>query len=375
MGKSDLATALRGGRVSRRQALEYLGALGVGLSLMPLGARARAAEGQALSFTWSGYDVPELFGSYIAKHGAPPDFSLYGDGNEAFNKVRGGFAADIAHPCIYDVPRWVEAGAIQPIDTARLSNWPNLVSSMVDLPSQVIDGERYFIPVDWGSTSITYRTDLYQPAEESWAMLWDESIAGKILVIDSAEDTWWAAGLYAGLDMLHVKPEDENVFATIREALITQKPLLRFYSSDMTSIAQALASGEIVAAMSWNNIAWELSGAGVPVKVANPKEGQMMWTCGAVLLADAPHPDKAYDAIDSLISAEAGAFIVSEYGYGHSNKLAYETASPEVLAALGMEGTTDPTAALNSGVFIIETDPQVTERATKEFLEIKAGML
>ena len=45
-----------------------------------------------------------------------------------------------------------------------------------------------------------------------------------------------------------------------------------------------------------------------------------------------------------------------------------------MLAALGMEGTTDPTAALNSGVFIIETDPKVTERATKEFLEIKAGL-
>jgi spermidine/putrescine transport system substrate-binding protein len=374
MHDRDLATALREGGVSRRQAFEYLGALGIGLALMPVGARARAAEGQALSFTWSGYDVPELFGAYAAKHGAPPDFSLYADGNEAFNKVRAGFKADIAHPCIYDIPRWVEAGAVRPIDTAKLSNWPNLVSSLVELPNQVFNGERYFIPIDWGATSITYRTDLYQPAEESWAMLWDESIAGKISVIDSAEDTWWAAGLYAGLDMFHVKPEDEHVFETIREALEAQKPLLRFYSSDMTSVAQALASGEIVAAMSWNNIAWELAEAGVPVKVANPKEGQMTWTCGAVLLADAPNPDKAYDAIDSLISAETGQFIVSEYGYGHSNKLAYDTASADVLSALGMEGTTDPTAALNSDVFIIDTHPEVTERATREFLEIKAGI-
>jgi spermidine/putrescine transport system substrate-binding protein len=135
MHDRDLATALREGGVSRRQALEYLGALGVGFALMPVGSRAKADEDQALSFTWSGYDVPELFGAYAAKHGGPPEFSLYADGNEAFNKVRAGFKADIAHPCIYDIPRWVEAGVAAPIDTARLSNWPNLVSSMVELPN------------------------------------------------------------------------------------------------------------------------------------------------------------------------------------------------------------------------------------------------
>ena len=53
---------------------------------------------------------------------------------------------------------------------------------------------------------------------------------------------------------------------------------MRFYSNDMTSIQQALASGELVAAVVWNDSYTFLKGEGHPVAFMSPKEGAMTWT-------------------------------------------------------------------------------------------------
>ena len=73
--------------------------------------------------------------------------------------------------------------------------------------------------------------------------------------------------------------EVENVRQLMRE----QRPLLRYYTNDVTSWEQALASGEVIAAASWNDTATRLSKDGLPVMFMNPKEGPMTWTCGLVL--------------------------------------------------------------------------------------------
>ena len=102
------------GRVSRRDILKSAAAFGVGVTLMPkLGQAAEVLT----CLEWTGYDAPEYFGPYVAKHGAGPNFSTFGGEEEALAKVRAGFAADVMHPCNYSVGRFVEAGLTVPIDT------------------------------------------------------------------------------------------------------------------------------------------------------------------------------------------------------------------------------------------------------------------
>ena len=40
------------------------------------------------------------------------------------------------------------------------------------------DGKQYFIPYDWGYSSILYRTDLAPEAGESWEALLDPEYSG-----------------------------------------------------------------------------------------------------------------------------------------------------------------------------------------------------
>lgn len=101
------------GKLTRREVNKAMSALGLVTVAFSAAARQALADlGQALSFTWAGYDVPELYQSYELKNGAPPDYAIYANEYEAFQKAISGFKPDLAHPCSPLVPQWRDAGLI-----------------------------------------------------------------------------------------------------------------------------------------------------------------------------------------------------------------------------------------------------------------------
>ena len=164
--------------------------------------------------------------------------------------------------------------------------------------------------------------------------------------------------------------KEENI-KKVGDVLRKQRPLIRVYTDDTTSLEQALASGELVAAMTWNSSAVALKTAGVPVAFAKPKEGALTWVCGLMMHKDAPHPDKAHDLIDSLISVERGKIMIEEEGFGHSKQKAIEAVSDEKLAELGL--SRNPQDILGAGKFMIPQAQEFETASNKEYEEIKAG--
>ena len=365
--------ALRSGHLSRRDFNKMLSAAGVSLVAMPVASKmaAAAAADQATFFTWGGYDVAEAYGPYIAKHGEPPNFAVFGGSEEGLTKMLAGYVVDVAHPCNADIPRWVASGLFQPLDTSKLSNWPNIMPELWNLEGNVVDGKPYMAPWDWGRTSITYRTDLVdlQGKEESWGILWDERYKGRLGMLASGGDSWWCGAIYAGVDFKDIASEEG--FKKVAAIMRKQRPLIRTYTDDTTSLEQALASGELVAAMTWDASAVKLKGEGIPVKFANPKEGALTWVCGVMMHKDAPHPDKAYDVIDALLSTESGKWLIGENGYGHSNAKSFGLFSDDELAALGL--SRNPADILSAGKFQIPPTQEFDDAMNKEFEKIKAG--
>ncbi len=365
--------ALRSGHLSRRDFNKMLSAAGVSLVAMPVASKmaSAAAADQATIFTWGGYDLPEAYGPYIAKHGEPPNFAVFGGSEEGLTKMRAGYVVDLAHPCNQGIPRWIATGLFQPLDTSKLSNWPDVMPELWNLEGNVVDGKPYMAPWDWGRTSITYRTDLVdlQGQEESWSLLWDERYKGKIGVFASGGDTWWSTAIYAGVDFNEIATEAS--MKKVGDLLRKQRPLIRVYTDDETTLEQALASGEIVAAMTWDSSAVKLKSEGVPVTFANPKEGALTWVCGVMMHKDAPHPDKAYDVIDAMLSTDSGKWLISENGYGHSNAKSFDLFSDDELAALGL--SRNPADILSAGKFQVPQTQEFETAMNKEFEKIKAG--
>ncbi|MCE8007715.1 extracellular solute-binding protein [Aestuariivita sp.] len=369
----DQLGAVREGKLSRRKFTKGLLAAGVAMATMPATSRRAMAsvDDEATFFTWGGYDIPELFQPYEAKHGTPPNFAIFGGSEEALTKMRGGFVVDVAHPCNSGMPRWVQSGLFQPIETSRLSNWADVMPELVALPGNDAEGGNVWMaPFDWGQTSVTYRTDLYElEGEESWDMLWDKRYAGRLGSLASGGDAWWCGAIKAGVAMEDIATEE--AFTKIAAVMREQRPLIRVYTDDTTTLEQALSSGEMAAAMTWNSSAVLLQSEGVPVKFARPKEGALTWVCGVMVHKDAPNLDRAYDVIDSLLSVESGQFMINDYGYGHSNRKSFDAFNEETLAGLGL--SKNPQEILEAGHMQRPQTQEWETRMNETFEQIKAG--
>ena len=88
--------------------------------LIATGGMAHAASDKLVIFDWAGYEDPGFFDDYMKKYGKAPDYSFFADEEEAFQKIRTGFRADLAHPCSQSAVKWREAGIIEPIDTSQI---------------------------------------------------------------------------------------------------------------------------------------------------------------------------------------------------------------------------------------------------------------
>jgi len=368
MGVNEFQDKLFTGQLSRRQALGIMGTMGVvGMTVSSRGIRAQQ---QPLVLEWSGYEIPELYPPYAAAHGEP-EFSFFASEQEMAIKIRNGFPADITHPCAESWGRMADAGLLTPIDTSRLSNWGNVFEGLRNHHStQNAAGETMMLPVDWGNSSIIYRTDLYE-GEESWCMLFDERYEGRLASFDS-ESSVMIAGLCHGYGEDAFNMSDE-MLAEIRPLVERQARLVRFYWNDQTEIETAMASGEIVAAYAWNSAVKSLLSQGVPVAYAVPKEGILNWLCGlSIVNSGSGDEELIYEFLDAWLDPEAGRFLIEEYGYGHSNAVSFEISDPEKVASLGFPS--NPIEMLDNGIMFQPYDPVVLENMVNMFDEVKIGL-
>jgi spermidine/putrescine transport system substrate-binding protein len=368
MEKNEFLDRIADGRMTRRDFHKALASVGLMAAALPLTGRAAHADAQATYFTWSSYNTPEIMPGYVEKTGGTPNMPIFGDEAEALLKLRSGFQVDVSHPCSGRVRRWRDAGVLQPMDTSRLSNFDDLFPALKSIPGANEDGQQWFAAVDWGNTSVIYRTDLVDVKEDSWTLLWDERYAGKLSIGIDVTDTAIIAALVAGAADPHDMTDEE--LAKVKELLVEQKPLLRYYWNDSTTLSQSMATGEIVASSGWGSALMELRRQDVPVAFMSPKEGVITWCCGLVLAKDAPQLDKAYELIDAIISPEAGKYFISQCGYGHGNRKAFDLVDDETLASVGLPR--DPTALLSSGVFSGVNTRQA--EVTQMFENVKAGI-
>lgn len=359
---------MRGGEVSRRQLNKALAAAGVGLATLPFTRRpAKAAENDIIYFTWEGYEIPELHPAYIEKMGDSPPNAIFASEEEALQKLRAGFEATLAHPCTYSLVRWREADVIQPLDTSRLKNYENLYEGLRTLPGAIQEGETYFVPFDWGNSSIIYRTDEVDIEEESWTLLYDERYKGRLGMSSDPETVVEVAALALGMDNIFSLTDEQLV--EVKEMMLKQKNLLRFYWESQTAMEQSMVAGEIVAAYAWNSSLLAMQKAGVPASFANPKEGIFTWCCGLTLLKPAIGDlDAAYQLIDAMLEPEVGKYLIEAYAYGHSNRASFEIADPVAIDGLGMQ---NPDELFTTGIFFEPVTNEIGAKYAELFNEIQ----
>jgi len=284
--------------------------------------------------------------------------------------MRAGYKPDVMGPCYYEFPRWQEAGLLQPIDTTKLKNWSKLSPTLRNLPGIAAGPNKvWFVPHYWGNTSITFRTDLAPEyvKSQSWNILFDPKYKGRVSVLDGVDDTVPFIAHMIGVDAYTMNPTQWQAVQAKLRALIAQT---RFVSSDDTQLAQGLASGEIVAAMSWRVTYASLHKEGKPVAFMNPKGGMFTYVCGLVMHKNPSDEAKALALIDSSIGDGAAAYTIQHIGDEPANEEALKTVPNAVFQNLGL--TRDVETFLKSG--ILQRRLRNKDAIVESWTEIQSGL-
>ena len=358
------------GTINRREFNRGLAAVGLSLVTYPIIKGPARAAGELVVVTWPGYDVPELMGDFIAKYGRAPDYSYFGSEDEVFSKVHAGYAPDLLHPGNYIVRKFVDADLLQPIDTDRLKVWPDIAPEIRDVAGAIHNGKRYFIPAEFGHTSVLFRTDLVDPKyveENTLEIVFDERYAGRIAWTDDSGANIRVAALVLGYENIWDLNDDQ--LEEVRKLLTKQRKLVRFYWSDPTEMEQSMASGEVVMAWGYNQSLVSLKRQGLPVAFMTPKEGLFAWGSGFIMHKDVEDEQAAYDYIDAWIAPESGAWLIDNYGYASSNLKAYGLVASERLDELGFS---NPEEVIRKTIFFQALEPEVDAKYEAIYTEVRA---
>ncbi|HYM18041.1 MAG TPA: extracellular solute-binding protein [Micropepsaceae bacterium] len=344
------------------------GGLALGAAMVFSGSGA--SDSAPTLFEWEDYAKAPFLAEYERAYNEKPKTSIFADEDEAFAKLRAGFKPDVMGPCYYEFPRWQEAGLLQPIDTGKLKNWEKLSPSLRELPGLVAgEGKVWFVPHYWGNTSITYRTDLAPEyvGHESWNILFDPKYKGRVAVLEGVDDTVPFIAKMIGIDAYNMSDADwERVKAKLKEVIAQ----VRFVSSDETSLAQGLASGELVAAMSWRVTFRTLQSQGKPVAYMNPPGGIFTYVCGLTVAKGTANYDKSLALLDSEIGDDAADVMVRTIGDGPANVEQLMKEPDSVFQSLGIPR--DIEAFLKSGTF--QRRLKNKDAIVNAWSEIRAGL-
>ena len=333
-------------------------------------------------YNWTDYIDPAVLEQFTKETGIKVQYDVYDSLETLEGKMLAGHSGyDLVVPTSEPtLSRLIAAGALQPLDKAKIPNLKNLDPKLMGRVATSDPGNKYAAIYLWGTIGLGIVPDLIKPLAadapmDSWKLLLDPANAKRIApcgitMMDSAIDTIPSVLRYLGHN-----PEstDAKDLADVEKTLKAIRPYIRTFASGGT--VEALAAGQTCLAMSYSG---DVVQAGVraaeahqkPVSYVVPKEFAQLWFDTLAVPKDAPHAANAMKLIDFLLRPEVIAAI--------SNKVQYANAVPASLPSVaeGIKTNTNiyPTADAMAKFFTIKAPPQAAERLrTRMWARFKAG--
>jgi putrescine transport system substrate-binding protein len=279
------------------------------------------------------------------------------------------------------IPNLALAGALQPLERAKLQNWPNLDPSILAILDTVDRGNRFAVPYFWGTTGLTF--DRKKVLERlpganlaSLEILLDPEKVSRLAdcginLLESPGDVIPMVLSYLDRDPNSEKADDLEAAAA---ALAKIRPFIR--SIDSVGYLNALASGELCVSMSW---AGEYVTASQRAREARqplelvfdvPVSGAQIWLDTFVIPVDAPDPEAAYLFLDFMMEPRIIADATNHTRYANANR----ASAPFVDPAIRANPAIYPDEATRKRLWVVRPASPGSERLRLDIWNrIKAG--
>jgi spermidine/putrescine transport system substrate-binding protein len=282
-------------------------------------------EPELIVYNWLDYIGEDVIPSFEDKYPVKVKYELFDDIEVAYAKLgQDGGGYDVSFPTSVDIPRFVAAGTIIPLDKSLL---PNIVNLGPEWQNPGYDpGNSHSVPYFWWTTGVAYDTKKVKETPTSSKALWDPKYAGHIAMMDDYQETFGLALIQLGYSA------NTTDTAQLDEALAllkTQKPLLRTYSNDTVG---TMVGGDVWIGMIWGSDLYQITQENENVVFYIPEEGGVRGSDTAVIYSGAKHPIAAHLFLNHLLDAKVSASNTNTIGYMGPNEAAKQFISPEILA-------------------------------------------
>jgi len=325
------------GRSNRRQFLAGATALGVGATVLGAPRIVRAAGGDVKVLNWQGYgtDFAPGLEAFQKASGFSVTHDYYTSEPEMMTKLRtnpGGYDVVLTN-CVWNNLASKEE-LIQPIDTAKIANWKDLDPAFRDSERLNQGGKVFGVSWVWGTTGIAYNTDVYKPAPDTLAKLWDPDLKKKVALRDDGVENVGFAAIATGQDMNQPKDLDK-----VKAKLLELKDNVAYQWQSEDDWHKQFAAKSFDISTMWGGAAIRAkTGFKLPVGFYIPKEGGIGWFDGLAIAKGAPNPDGAHAFINFMVDP-------SFYVAWETKEGAPASANRKAMAALP---DSDPTKAMAS---------------------------
>lgn len=343
---------------------------------------APKAGGEVRIYNWSDYIDPALLEQFTKETGIKVVYDTF-DSNEVLETkvLQGGTGYDIVVPSNSNVPRYVAAGAIQPIDKAKLPGLKNLWADVMTRMEPFDPGAKHTVPYMWGTIGLGYNEAavakrLPGVAIDSWKVVFDPAVLAKlddcgVYFLDASEDMMALALNYLGKDPNSKDPKD---LQAATDLLMKVRPHVKKFTS--SAYIDALANGDICLAIGYSGdviqaaTRAEEAKNGVVIAYAIPKEGSQVWFDVFALPKDAPNPEAAYKFIDFMLRPEVIAKASNYVAYANANLPATPLVDEEVRG----DPNVYPTPEVFQRLFVTTPkDPALLREVNRQWTRVLTG--
>ena len=336
---------LKAAKVSRRSVLKGAAATGAAAAIGPSYIPNAFAAPVVNVLMWGEYLPDSVVADFKAKTGITVNHTKIGDNGEIISKMKagGGAGYDLASPTNMRALQWADLGVLAPFDMNRIN------TSAVN-PGMLAVGERdwnfggkgsHWVPQLWGTESISWRTDKWQPdGLPSFGDIWEPNpgIDGAFMM-GRTYSMMTGCGIWmhhqGKMDFWSSYNDEDTMrknWETITDYCISKKGNLVKFWSGADPQKQGFTSDGVVVGQTWDGPIAAMMKAGEPVAYQTTDEGALAWIDGITMSAKAENIDEAYELINYSFTPEVGGQTVNEIGYNSAVNGASDHYSDETKA-------------------------------------------
>lgn len=321
---------------------------------------------------WEGYADPSFIHPFEEKCKCKVSASYMGSSDELVAKLRGGSASDydVISPSS-DVAGMIAAsGLAAPLDLAKIPSYGHLMTALTSLPLVKNGGKIYGVPFQWGPNPLLYDTRAFKIAPDSWNVLWDPALRGKVSVWDDLSTVYMAAQVL-GYD----KPNPSALYnlndeqlENVKRKLLALKPNIRKMWSTGGELTNLFESREVQIAMGWPLMTNQLQARHFPIAETIPKENTTGWIDHLMVTSASEHKDLASQLLEYLTQARTQMQVAAVTGYLPANPEVAEYVSADERTKLHL----DDLASYTKRIYFWENVPR-RDKYNEIWNEVKAA--